>query len=493
MAKNGTVLVVGVLAFLGACDQEAPSQQPDFPDEYDPEPAPPDIGRTSETRVRIVAGNITSGNQQSYEEPGIRIFRGIHPDVAMVQEFNYKTNSEADLRSFVDQAFGPEYTYQRETGAQIPNGIVSRYPIIDKGSWTDAQVSNRSFVWARIDVPGPVDLFAISVHLLSSGTAQRQAEAQALVEHIGSLPAGSYVVLGGDFNTGSRSEGAVNTLGQVLVTSGPYPVDTNNKEGTNASRAKPYDWVLPNPGLKGLETPVVIGGHTFSYGLVADTRVYAPIGELAPAQPSDSGAANMQHMAVVRDFNFPSDGTTASVTVTAPNGGESWTGGSTHDITWRAAGVTQVKVDVALDGTHWTTIAATASAQAGRLSWTVPSTASSAARVRVSNAIGGSPSDSSDAPFNVTLQQSPSKVFINELLINEPGADQNGEFVELVNTGDSSVDLSGWTIADSKVRRHIFKTGTTLGGHQSIVVYGAAAGIPGGVPNAIGSDRKSVV
>ena len=41
-------------------------------------------------RIRIVAGNITSGNGQNYNEGhGIRIFQGLKPDIILIQEFNY--------------------------------------------------------------------------------------------------------------------------------------------------------------------------------------------------------------------------------------------------------------------------------------------------------------------------------------------------------------------------------------------------------------------
>lgn len=39
-----------------------------------------------------------------------------------------------------------------------------------------------------------------------------------------------------------------------------------------------------------------------------------------------------------------------------------------------------------------------------------------------------------------------SMIFINEWLPNPTGADAKGEFIELFNNGDASVDLSGWTL-----------------------------------------------
>ncbi|MBC7978923.1 MAG: lamin tail domain-containing protein, partial [Myxococcales bacterium] len=85
------------------------------------------------------------------------------------------------------------------------------------------------------------------------------------------------------------------------------------------------------------------------------------------------------------------------------------------------------------------------------------------------------------------------KVFINEVLANEAGSDTAGELVELVNSGGTSVDLSGWTISDATAVRHVFAAGTTLGAGRAIVVFAGASAIPGGLTNAIASSTGSFV
>ncbi|MBK1882394.1 hypothetical protein JIN85_08210 [Luteolibacter pohnpeiensis] len=263
-------------------------------------------GAAEAQRIRIVAGNISSGNYQSYDPgEGARIFKGLKPDIVLIQEFNYKDNTTADIRSFVTSTFGAEFSYFREAGAQIPNGVISRYPILESGEWEDAQVSNRDFAWARIDIPGDKDLWAISVHLLTT-SSKRNPEAIALVDYIkAKIPDDDYLVIGGDFNSSSRNETQFTTFSQVVHTAGPYPADQNGDEDTNASRAKPYDNVFADDDLLAIQVPVVIGNSTFANGLVADTRVYTPISEISPALVTDSAASNMQHMAVVKDFMVP--------------------------------------------------------------------------------------------------------------------------------------------------------------------------------------------
>jgi endonuclease/exonuclease/phosphatase family metal-dependent hydrolase len=262
------------------------------------------------TRIRLMAANLTSGNDQAYHDPGIRIFQGLHPDVVMIQEFNVGGNTAPEIDAFVDAAFGTEFSWFREPGGeQIPNGVISRYPIISSGQWDDTLVSNRDFAWARIDVPGNRDLWAVSVHLLTASSTDRNAEASLLVSNIGAgVPAGDYLVIGGDLNTGSRTESAIATLSGVVVTGAPYPADQNGNSNTNEPRSEAYDWVLPDADLNAFKTSLLIGASVYSNGLVFDSRVYTPLSEVAPVLVGDSGVSGMQHMAVARDFLIPTDG-----------------------------------------------------------------------------------------------------------------------------------------------------------------------------------------
>jgi endonuclease/exonuclease/phosphatase family metal-dependent hydrolase len=270
--------------------------------------AAPDAGTASDAGVvvlRVMNGNLTSGNDQAYEQPGIDIFAGAHPDIAMVQEFNVGGNTTAELNGFVTAAFGSDAVYFRESGSgfQIPNGIVSHYPILASGSFTDPNVSNRGFAWAEISLPNGKHLWAYSLHLLTSSATNRNSEAVALVADIqAQVPAGDYIAIGGDFNTATRSEACVTTLSAVTVTAGPYPLDNAGNDNTSTNRNEPHDWVLASSNLDSLSTAADFGTDSFAHGLVIDTRVYTPLTDLAPAVVGDSGASGMQHMGVVRDF-----------------------------------------------------------------------------------------------------------------------------------------------------------------------------------------------
>jgi PA domain-containing protein/lamin tail-like protein len=83
-------------------------------------------------------------------------------------------------------------------------------------------------------------------------------------------------------------------------------------------------------------------------------------------------------------------------------------------------------------------------------------------------------------------------VVLNEILANEPGSATAGEFVELVNLGDGTADLSGWTLSDSVSIRHTFAAGTRLAAHRALVVFGGASGIPAGLGNAIAASTGTL-
>jgi endonuclease/exonuclease/phosphatase family metal-dependent hydrolase len=256
-----------------------------------------------------MAANLTSGNGQDYDPGhGNRMIQALKPDIVLVQEMSYLSNSPSDLRAWIDATFGAGFHYYREPAAGIPNGIVSRFPILAAGEWDDPVLENREFAWARIDIPGRRDLWAVSVHFKASSNCapQRREQARELVKQLTSaIPAQDYVVLGGDLNTSERAESCIRTLASYFVTSGPYPADTHGNSETNAGRDKPYDWVLADQELETKRVPLILGSLQFPNGLVFDTRTYDPLTELPPAERTDSGAANMQHMAVLRAFAFP--------------------------------------------------------------------------------------------------------------------------------------------------------------------------------------------
>jgi hypothetical protein len=84
------------------------------------------------------------------------------------------------------------------------------------------------------------------------------------------------------------------------------------------------------------------------------------------------------------------------------------------------------------------------------------------------------------------------RVVLNEILVNEPGSATAGEFVELVNIGDGTANLGGWTLSDRVFVRHTFAAGTTLLPGKALVVFGGASAIPAGLSNAVAASSGAL-
>lgn len=267
----------------------------------------PKSAEPQDVKLRIVAANLTSGDDQSYDEgEGIRIFKAVQPDIVLIQEFNYYKNT---IDSFVKSTFGEDFVYYRGKGS-LPNGIISRYPIVEAGGWTSNKVSDRKWDWAVIDIPGERDLLAVSVHLYTAANEEEMTPLRQKIEQkIAKDKKNYYVILGGDFNQPSWSP-IREHLGSMFVVGSNYshwPMDQNGRVKTNASRYKQLDYLLCSPDFCAHETPVKLGSRSYKQGHVLDSRVYSKLGEMmdiAPVRANDSGAKNMQHMAVIRDFAY---------------------------------------------------------------------------------------------------------------------------------------------------------------------------------------------
>lgn len=250
--------------------------------------------------IAIASANLSDNVSQAYDAPGIRILQALRPDVVALQEFNYKAGTSQDL---VRKLFGPDFHFAREKGgARLPNGIISRWPIVASGQWEDPYVGNRSFAWATLAIPGPKPLHVVSVHLVQNHAERRGPEARHLLELIRAhFPADDYLALCGDFNVATRQSEALAELTQWFVDD-HRPADQKGNENTNANRNRPYDFVLPNPVLAQCHAPTVLDGLTFPAGLVFDSRLWSP--PPAPAEWDDS-AKSMQHLPVLKTYRIP--------------------------------------------------------------------------------------------------------------------------------------------------------------------------------------------
>jgi hypothetical protein len=93
------------------------------------------------------------------------------------------------------------------------------------------------------------------------------------------------------------------------------------------------------------------------------------------------------------------------ITVTSPNGGESWAAGSAHDITWNSSSsVTEVGIEYSADnGVTWTAVV-DAMENTGTYNWTIPDVNSNNCLIRIGSTKDGdlSPSDTANHVFAIT-------------------------------------------------------------------------------------------
>jgi hypothetical protein len=89
-----------------------------------------------------------------------------------------------------------------------------------------------------------------------------------------------------------------------------------------------------------------------------------------------------------------------AVTVTTPNGGETWQAGSTQSISWTSNDVINVKLEYSTNnGISWSLINGNVPASLGSFSWLIPNTPSNQCRVKISDVVDPSIKDSSNNPF----------------------------------------------------------------------------------------------
>ncbi len=294
--------------------------------------------------LKIMTANVSKVGTYSREE-SIRIFQGMGPDVAMLQEWEVTVTNT--YRKYVDDAFGADFYYYLGDSSgsgwgYMPNGIVSRWEIQTAGSWQDTSISppaDNDFAWAEINLPGNVDLLAVSVHLKadSGEEARRVAQAQVIKDyvegHLALNPSSSYVVVCGDLNAESQYEWCIQTFATFLEPTNHRPADRLGDENTNQIRTKPYDWIMPNQLLDDLHSTLVIGTENYTYpeGIVFDSHVFSrwsdtttagpgtPLWNLPPVLYGDSHSSEMDHMGIMKAFDiFPSPTPSVTPTATVP-------------------------------------------------------------------------------------------------------------------------------------------------------------------------------
>jgi Leucine-rich repeat (LRR) protein len=245
----------------------------------------------------------------------------------------------------------------------------------------------------------------------------------------------------GDFPEGIAVDGSYNAYvtGYTGSTEATFPViggpdlTHNNPSGNDAFVAKVNDsgsalvycgYIGGLNGDEGYDIEVDGSGNAY---IVGDT------GSGPDTFPVIAGPSLTAEGAFVAKVYYAE--TLATLGVTSPNGGESWIGGTAHDITWTSTGtIANVKLDYSTNGgTVWTTIVAS-TANTNSYAWTLPVVASANCLIRVSDAAIQAINDASDAAFTIVFG-----VLGSERAV----------LIDLYNAtnGDSWTNKTGWKTA----------------------------------------------
>ncbi len=137
-------------------------------------------------------------------------------------------------------------------------------------------------------------------------------------------------------------------------------------------------------------TPAATGSYTWTLPDALTIQAKVRVTDV-----NDSGVVDTS------DTNFSIKG---QLTVTAPNGGESWGVGTNQNITWiRQGSIATVKIEYSTDGgaTFPVEITSSTDASTGSFSWAIPDDLSITARVKVTQTNDGTVFDTTNANFKI--------------------------------------------------------------------------------------------
>ena len=190
----------------------------------------------------------------------------------------------------------------------------------------------------------------------------------------------------------------------TIIQYGITVVSPNGGEGW--IRGNPYDITWMSSGISGDVNIELYKGGVFNSTIVSSTAnsgLYTwdiPAGQL-PGIDYQVKITSISDPAVfdLSDVDFT---VCSQITVTAPNGGETWHIGESHDITWTVAGIGgNVVVEYSTNGgSNWLIIDSD-TPDDGNYTWLIPNTPTTEGRVRVAHLAFSDNYDESDGDFTI--------------------------------------------------------------------------------------------
>ncbi|MCX6578957.1 MAG: M20/M25/M40 family metallo-hydrolase [Candidatus Aminicenantes bacterium] len=155
-------------------------------------------------------------------------------------------------------------------------------------------------------------------------------------------------------------------------------------------------------------------------------------------------------LAAAAQLAEPDESLVSTITVTSPNGGETWTVGNSYPITWTTSGaVGNVNIKYSTNnGSSWTTLISSTDND-GSYTWTVPNAVSTQCKIKISGAADSDPSDTSNEAFTIEAGLSPA-IGLNRTLLYfgglETGIHTGAQEVWIHNSGGGTLN---WQTGDN--------------------------------------------
>ncbi len=281
-------------------------------------------------------------------------------------------------------------------------------------TWTIGD--QAQITWTSTNLSGDVHLeystdgFATSPHTIAAATSNDGAYTWLVPDD----PSTTVMVRVGSTVTATISD----TSDAVFTIAAPPPppsptltlIAPNGGESWEIGSRQPIRWTSTN--LSGdVRLDYSTDGFATAYTITAaisDTGIYT---WTVPNTPSESALVRVSSAltATISDTSdavftiaAPPPPPSPTLTLIAPNGGESWEIGSRQPIRWTSTNLSgDVRLDYSTDGFATAYTITAAISDTGIYTWTVPNTPSESALVRVSSALTATISDTSDAPFTI--------------------------------------------------------------------------------------------
>lgn len=215
-------------------------------------------------------------------------------------------------------------------------------------------------------------------------------------------------------NTGSNSISYFRGQGASGVPDGTFAATVNLPSGTGPNAVQVADWDddgRPDLAFAGNNTGhatgvlLNLGGGTFEPVQLFPTGATNP-GSVVAQDFNEDGtpdlfACNRTAQSVTRQQASCGGLLSSAITVTSPNGGELWNGGTEHTLTWiKGPGVMTVDVQLSTNGgTDWRTLASGLIGTS--FSWSATGPTTTQARIRVVDSHSAQFADASDADFTL--------------------------------------------------------------------------------------------